>query len=181
MSSVRLTCAQKPYKGETWLLKRIRKGLVLVDEDDRAVTLIPTGQVGLRIHFPSFWASRSNVVITGDRGEEYHFEPKGKTIANVRALVDDCAEADPAATASAYRRSAIRDLLIGGGAFALGLIITCASFFFANPKGGFALMIGLLVSGLVEIGRGIYFAIKASQHRAVPDADDEAEEDDDEG
>ena len=91
MNSVRLTCATKPHVSETWLLKRGRKGLVLLDEDEQVVTSIPAGEASLRILFPSFWASRKYLVISGKNGENFLFEPRQKALANIRTLVDDCA------------------------------------------------------------------------------------------
>jgi len=180
MNSVRLTCANKPYTGEKWLLKRTRKGLVLLDEDENVMSSIPAGEAGLRISFPSFWASRVNLVVTIRSGEEFQFEPRKKEIGQVRTLVEDCSEADPEATAAAYRSKATRDLLIGTGSFVLGVIVTCGSFFLAAPNGKFVVMGGLLGVGLFEIVRGIYFAIKASEHSRLAEADQENDSDEDE-
>jgi hypothetical protein len=179
MESVRLTCATKPNVGEKWLLERRRKGLLLLDGDEKVVTSIPAGEAGLRILFPSFWASRAKLVITGDRGKLLLFEPGKKTVAKIRGLVEDCIEADPEAAAAAYTSKAIRDLLIGGGSVVLGLIVTAASFIFAAPDGKFYVMTGLLGVGLVEIIRGIYFSIKASRLSQLAESDEEEDEEND--
>ena len=176
MDSVRLTCATKPHVGEKWLLKRTRKGLLLLDEEENKILLIPAGEANLRIHLPSFWASRYLVIDAED--EPLLFEPNQKAMAKVRALIEDCADTDPEATAAAYWKKAIRDLLIGGGSFLLGMIITCASFFIAAPDEKFYVMTGLLLVGLVEIIRGIYYAIKSNQYsRMMATDEEEAEED----
>jgi hypothetical protein len=177
MENVRMTFATKPHMGERWILERTRKGLVLLDEDDEVVTSIPSAQAGLRIHFPSFWGSNSFLVVVGKNGDRYSFEAKKKAIDIVRDLVEDCADANPAATAAAFRAKAKRDLLVGAGSFILGVVLTCLSFMFASSNGKFMVTTGLLLVGLFEIGRGIYFANKASHYRQK--ADDDVEDDDD--
>jgi hypothetical protein len=177
MESVRLICATSGSEGERWLLKRIRKGLVLLDEDDNVVALIPTGEVSTRIHFPSFWLSRAHITIEVD-GAQFLFQPTAKAREKVNALIEDCEDADPAATAASYRSKAWRDLLIGTGSFLLGSIVTCLSFALAEPNGKFIALTGFIVVGLVEIVRGIYFALKASQLRQAAERDDEDDEDD---
>ena len=64
----------------------------------------------------------------------------------------------------------------------LGVIATCGSFLFAAPNGKFVVTTGLLVIGAVEIGRGIYYLIKASQlsQSADDNEEDEGEDDDEE-
>jgi hypothetical protein len=176
MESARLIYATKPHTGERWILERTRKGLVLLDDDDEVVTSIPTGEAGLRIRFPSFWASNKFLVVVGKKGELFLFEPKPKALDIVRDLVEDCADADPAATAAAFKAKAKRDLLIGGGSFLLGVILTCLSFMFASSNGKFLVMTGFLFVGLFEIGRGIYFANKASQFRRAGEDDHDDDE-----
>jgi hypothetical protein len=179
MDSARLIYATKPHAGERWILERTRKGLVLLDEDEEVVTSIPTAEAGLRIRFPSFWASNKYLVVVGKKGEQFPFEPKPKALDIVRDLVADCADADPAATAAAFKAKAKRDLLIGGGSFLLGVVITCLSFMFPSSNGKFVMMTGLIFVGLLEIGRGIYFANKASQLGRVRDDDYDDHDDDD--
>lgn len=163
MASVRLICTTKPYAGEEWILKRVRRGLLLLDVEDEKVTLIPNGDAGLRIQFPSFWASQSALVIETGKGKLFAFEPKAKTLEKVKALIQDCTGSDPGAAASAYRSMATRDLLIGSASFLFGVGVTCAGFFLANPDGRFYVLTGFIVVGLIEIVRGIYYAIKAAQ------------------
>jgi hypothetical protein len=182
MESVRLICASTPFVGEEWRLKRTRRGLVLLDEEDEVFTKIPAGEASTRIQFPSFFASRSHLVIVADHGLLMWFEPRPRAIERVNAMIEDCIGMDPSGTAASFRSKAIRDLLIGTGSFLVGVMLTCAGFFFAAPDGKFLVMTGFIVVGLVEIVRGIYFAIKAIQVGGAvleEDYDDGVDEDDD--
>jgi hypothetical protein len=164
MDDIRLTCVLKPHQGERWVLTRIRKKIVLLDAAQKTVTSIPVGEARMRIHVPSFLASSRHIVIESFDGTLLQFESKPKTLEKIRALIEECALDAPRATAKAYRKAALRDLLIGGGSFLLGAIVTCASFLFAAPDGKFLVATGLLVVGVVEIARGTYYAIRASQY-----------------
>jgi len=155
------------------------KKLVLLDAAQIRVTSIPVGEARMRIHVPSFLQSRRYIVIESYDGTLLSFEPKPKALENIRALIEECMHDAPRATAKTYWKAALRDLLIGGGSFLLGVIITCASILFTAPDGKFLVTTGLLVVGVIEIARGIYYAIRASQcgrRRAVARREDWQEE-----
>ena len=170
MKPVRLIFAVAPHQGETVYLEKTSKGLVVRDEDGEVVTKIPNGEVSTRVHFPSFWASVSFLMLEKEDGTPLQFQPKPKTLAAVRKLVEACINTDPRATAATYRRKAIRDFIVGTVTLVLGAVITVAMYLVAPPRGTFILMTGLLVAGLAEIIRAIYFGFKAVQHaRAAPE------------
>lgn len=166
MATVALTNALKPHLGEVWHLEQQKKGLLLRSGEE-VITTIKNGEASLRIQFPSFWASRAFLVIHGDGGEFFCFEPKKPEMAKVRELIEDCLDEAPRAAAAAMDRKANRDLLIGGGSLLLGLVITVATFALAAPGGTFVVMTGLLVIGAIEIVRGIYWKGQAGKRRAL--------------
>jgi hypothetical protein len=158
-----LTCALKPHRGEVWQLDDGDDGLVLL-AGKKVVTVIPHGLASLRVHLPSFFGSRYITVDLGG-GNLVCFEPKAKDISRVRQLVEASLNRNPRAAAAALDRKANRDLLIGGGSMLLGLVITVWSFIAAGPGGTFVVTTGLLVVGLIEVIRGIYFKSKAGERK----------------
>ncbi len=171
MAGIKLVSVRKPA-GAIWHLDRDEDGLVLCDENDNVVLSMTAAEAITRIHMPSFWASRY-IVIDPDRGEILTFEPKPKSVSQLRELLEECRDEDPGATAAVIRHKATRDLLIGGGALLLGVVVTAVSFATAAPGGTFLVMTGLLGVGVFKIIRGIYGMAKAgNQARRVNDQDD---------
>src|SRR5262249_10470614 len=127
------------------------------------LTSIPIGEATMRINLPSFLASNRYITIETHDRLVLQFEPKPKAVETIRAMLSEGTVDAPQATANAYWKAALRDALIGGGSFMLGITITCASFLFAAPDGKFLVTTGLIVVGLIELGRAAYYAIRAMQ------------------
>jgi hypothetical protein len=181
MESVRLISQTAGSEGEEWRLKRTRKGLVLLDEYNNVVTTIRTGEAGVRVLFPNGF-NRSHIVIEAE-GAQLLFEARPRTLEKVRAMVEECVEADPLATAKAYRGKAIRDLIIGALSLVFGVTVTLVTILLAEGGRGSLILTGFIVVGLIEIVRGSYFAYQAHLYYqkapARDDDDDEDEGDDD--
>ncbi len=179
MPKVRLIRAEKPRKGTEWLLVTTRRGLQLRNEEDVAVLNVPAAEAGLRIKFPSFWASVRYLTILDEDGTMFLFEPDKKTVARVQELVAECLGDAGQDAVAALRRHANRSLLIGAGLFVAGVVLTIVSMMTAKPEGEYFIMTGLLGVGLISVVRGIYLHVKAGhlQSQVPPEMDDEDEED----
>jgi len=145
-------------KGQTCFLSLEDDEVVLRDGEDEVLTSFPAAEANQVIRLPNI-IDNANIVI----GEDLAFEPKPEAVRAVRELIDDCLHANPEAASAAMRRKGIRDLIIGSVAFLLGIGITVWTFVSAPPGGTYYVMTGLIVVGIFEIIRGIYWMAKAGE------------------
>jgi hypothetical protein len=176
MEKIRLAFAEKARNGVPAFLEQSSDGLLVRDKDGKVLTAIPNDEASSRVRFPSFWASVSNLEFIKEDGNPLQFQPEAKTLASVKEMIYGCIDSDPRGTAATYRRKATRDLLIGGGSFTLGVVITVVTMVMAPPEGSFTVMTGLLLVGLFEIGRGIYYWLEAAKHEKAADQDEDSDD-----
>lgn len=169
---IALRCAEGRHRGRVWRLQDTPEALVLVNHKGQVVASIEPAEAGLRIRLPSFWQSIANIVIL-DESEEVvgAFEPKPRTVARVKALIEGAhGQASPAA-ASKMREKAFWSLIVGIVLLGLGLVITLATFVLAGPGGTFVVTTGLIGVGLAGIARYFYWTSQARQVDAIAEDD----------
>lgn len=163
MPALKLIKAQKPDKGEVFTVSTSKTSLLLKDAADELVLKIPFAELGQRVHFPSFWASVAFITLMDAKGKPWCFEPKPKAVERLKEIVANCLDRDAGGAADVYRKSGLRDLLIGGGSFLLGVVITVGSLLSTQDGQTFVVTYGLIGVGLIEMIRGGYYLVKAGQ------------------
>lgn len=153
-------CVSKPFQDAIWQLRfdSERVTVTLVQPDGKEVAAFTPEQAAQGFKFPSFSQSITYLSIPVGAGR-LEFDLSKDELREVRSFTELAVLVAGPEGIAKVRRAGYRHLAIGIGATALGTIVTAASYTAAssNPRGGsYAIMWGLVVYGLIEIGRGIY-------------------------
>lgn len=170
--SVRIRCVDKDCKGQEWTLELGADKVVVRDASGRTVGEFPPADAASRFQMPSFSDNIKYFGITlGDQIRRFDITKDG--LREIKAFNNRLvASAGPEAVRS-VRSKAIRDSLIGAACAIGGVVLTIGSYLSAanNPEGGrYTVTYGLVIFGLVMLGKGAYGFSQYGQIKRLSDA-----------
>lgn len=156
--TVQLRCMDKDRKGESWTLDLDGDPVTVTAPDGQVMMSLPPDVVVKFFQLPSF--SESIKYFSIQFGTQLRsFDVSKEDLKQIKALINrSLAAAGPEAIA-AVKKKAIRDVLIGVGGIIAGIGLTVAGFVVAaqKPEGDkVTITFGLVIFGLVMVGKGIY-------------------------
>jgi hypothetical protein len=172
---VPMRCCHLKHKGEVW-------GLDL--GDDRAQIRDAAGNVRAeytrceaaeRFLLPSFSESIKQFRAPID-GELWYFDVARGDLKQIKAYIDQAVVAAGPEAIGAVRRRAVRETLLGIGGLAVGTALTMGSYLHAaqDPGGGeYVITYGVILFGLVMIGKGIYDFLQHGQLQKLSQTQEE--------
>jgi hypothetical protein len=155
---IQLRCVDRERKGQVWSLDLGPQQVIVRDSIGTAVGSFTPEEAISNFQMPSF---SENIKYFGILlgGTVHRFDVPKEGLREIKALVNrSIAAAGPEAVQSVKRR-AIRDTLIGAVCAAGGIALTIGSYMSAanKPEGGsYTITWGLVLFGLVMIGKGVY-------------------------
>lgn len=170
-----LKCLDKPFKGQRWELTLGRKAVRLYNESDEIVAEFAPAAALEHFVMPSFSESIKYFGIrAGDKMMQ--FDVAKPDLGRLQDYLDRQLVAAGPEAISAVLKAAWRDTLIGAAMTIGGIIATVLSYTSAaeKPEGGkFYIMWGLVLFGLVAVGKGIYQFTQYSRLRSLAQETDE--------
>jgi hypothetical protein len=153
--------------GESWTLDLGEEGVRLLDPKGEAASEFPRAEADHRILLPSFSENRKAIWFLSAPDRVVQFNPDKPAVAAIKDYLNQSiALAGPEAITD-LRRKGYRDLAIGAISTVAGIVITAISL--ANPtprgdgQGKSMIFYGLILFGLIEIGRGVAALMRASR------------------
>jgi hypothetical protein len=162
---VQMRCCHLKHKGEMWTLDLTEDGAVVQDAGSNVRAEFTREEAAESFLFPSFSESIKQFRIPIE-GELWYFDVAKEDLKQIKSFVDQAVVAVGPEAVGAVRNTAIRDTLIGIGGVIGGTVLTLGSFFKAaeNADGGeYIVTYGLILVGLIAIGKGIYGFVRYGQ------------------
>ena len=163
--AIQLRCVDRERKGELWSLDLGGETVVVRNTAGTPVgQFTPEEAIG-HFQMPSF---SENIKYFGVSlgGTVHRFDVPKAVLQEIKALINrSIASAGPEAVRS-VRNRAIRDILIGAACTVGGVVLTIGSYMSAanKPGGGkYTIAYGLVLFGLVMLGKGIYSFMQYGQ------------------
>ncbi|MBC7772445.1 MAG: hypothetical protein H7210_08120 [Pyrinomonadaceae bacterium] len=146
--------AARPGKGEIWTLELTQEDATLRDQSGEVREVFSPEDAARSWLMPGFTGSRS-LKLPIEAGQ-VAFECRKAGLTHLRRFLRrGIILAGPEAVRW-YRNRAIRELVIGVVLFVVGTAVTIASFLGQPSTGNGTVFYGLMLAGLIEIGRGMY-------------------------
>ncbi len=166
---IQMRCCHLQHKGETWTMELGEEHAEIRDATGTVRCEFSRQEAAEQFLLPSFSQSIKQFRAPVS-GQLWYFDVPRDDLKRIKAYVDQSVvSAGPQAVRS-VRNRALRDLLIGVGGLAVGIALTVASFLHAaqNPNAGeYVVTYGLMLFGLVMIGKGVYGHVRYSQLRKL--------------
>lgn len=162
---VQMTCCHLKHKNEVWTLDLNDDGAQILDASGDVRAQFTRDQAAGQFLLPSFSESVKQFRAPID-GELWYFNVARDDLKQIKAYIDQAVVAAGPEAVSAVRNRAIRDALIGVGGVGLGVALSVGSYLHAaeDPQGGeYVVTWGLVLFGLVMIGKGIYGFLRFRQ------------------
>lgn len=162
---VPMRCCHLKHKGEAWVLDLGDEGAEVRDASGGVRAQFTREEAAEAFLLPSFSESIKRFRVPVD-GELWYFDVAKNDLKEIKAYINQAVVASGPEAVVAVRNRAIRDGLIGLGGVAAGVALTLGSFFNAaqNPGGGeYVVTYGLVLAGLIMIGKGIYGFVRYGQ------------------
>jgi len=163
--AIQLRCVDKDLKDEKWTLELNDDQVVVRDASGKPAAQFPAAETASRFQMPSF---SENVkyfgVVIGDQYRRFDVSKEG--LKEIRGYKNQLTAAAGPEAVRAVRNKAIRDALIGVGCAIGGVVLTMEGYRAAaqKPEGGeFKIAYGLVLFGLVMLGKGVYGYLQYSQ------------------
>jgi hypothetical protein len=152
-----MRCCHLKHKGEMWILDLGDDRAEIRDTEENIRAVYTRDEAAEQFLLPSFSESIKQFRAPID-GQLWYFDVARGDLKQIKAYIDQAVVTAGPGAVRAVRNSAIRDTLIGIGGVAVGTALTVGSYLHAeqNPGGEYVITYGVILFGLVMIGKGIY-------------------------
>jgi hypothetical protein len=153
--------------GDLWTLDLGEDALRLLDPQGAVTSEFPRAEADRRILLPSFSENRKAIWFLAAADRVVHLNPDKPAVAAIKDYLNQSiALAGPEAIAD-LKKKGYRDLAIGAVSTVAGVVVTAVSLAHPSPsadgQGKSTIMYGLILFGLIMVGRGIAALIRASK------------------
>jgi len=156
--AIQLRCVERALKDQVWTLELGEEKALLKNATGATVGEFTPADVLERLQLPSFSKSIKYLIIPVGQ-DKIQFDVGKNELQQVKDFMNrSVVKAGPEAVRS-VRNKAIRDTLIGAACTVGGILATILGYLSAtrNPGGGsYYIFYGVVLFGLVEVGRGLY-------------------------
>ncbi len=174
---ISMRCYDAKHKGEEWVLQLGKKGARVLDEYGEVRAEFTRGEAAGSFVLPSFAQSIKHFCVPID-GQIWHFDVSKPEIQQIKSFMDHSVVAAGPAAVQAVQTQAIRNLLIGIAATIGGTVLTVGSLVMAAQQEGggrYVVTYGLIIYGLVMVGKGIYGFVQHGKLQGMTRGRDESE------
>jgi hypothetical protein len=159
-----MRCRHRKHKGEVWLLVLNKAFARVRDEDDEIRAEYDREETPHCLLLPSFSESIKHFRVAID-GEMWPFEVDKRDLKDIKDYLNESVVVAGPEAIRAVGQRALRDLLVGLALSVVGIGVTVGTLAYAasSPEGGqYIITHGLIVCGLVMVGKGIYGFVRQS-------------------
>jgi len=167
-----MQCCHLNHKQEVWTLDLSDDGALIRDAGGNVRAQFTRDQAAGQFLLPSFSESVKQFRAPVD-GELWYFNVARGDLKQIKAFIDQAVVAAGPEAVGAVRNRSIRDALIGIGGVGLGVALTVSSYLHASQDpqgGGYVVTWGLVLFGLVMIGKGVYGFLRFRQLQKLSQA-----------
>jgi hypothetical protein len=169
---IQLRCVDKDHQGEQWTLDLDGDKVLVRDAASKVVAELSPEDAAARFQMPSF---SENVkyfgIAIGDRIQRFDVSKDG--LREIRDFNNRLTVRGGPEAVQAVRNKAIRDTAIGVLCAVGGTVLTVGSYLSAanKPEGGnYTIAYGLVLFGLVVLGKGIYGFVQYGRIKALSES-----------
>jgi hypothetical protein len=170
-----MRCCHLKHKGEAWVLDLGDEGALVRDASGRVRAQFTREEAAGAFLLPSFSESIKQFRLPVD-GEIWFFDVAKNDLKEIKTYINEAVVAAGPEAVLAVRNTAIRDALIGLACIIAGVGLTVWSYIRAtqNPEdSGYVVTYGLVLVGLVMLGKGVYGFVRYGQLKKM--SQDQAE------
>lgn len=152
-----MKCCHVKHKGEIWHLDLGGEGAAVRDPAGNVRAEFTPEEAAGSFKLPSFSESIKQFRLPVD-GQEWYFDVDKDGLRQIKAFMDAAVVAAGPGAINALRTAALRDLVLGVLVTLGGIGLTVFGYMKAanDPQGGkYYVTYGLVIAGLVMVGRGI--------------------------
>jgi hypothetical protein len=167
-----MRCCHLKHKGESWTLDLGDEGAAIRDAAGKVRAEFAREEAAEQFLLPSFSESVKQFRAPVE-GELWYFDVARDGLKEIKACLDQSVVAAGPEAMKAIRNRAIRETLIGSAGVIGGTALTVGSYLHAaqNPGGGeYYVTYGLILFGLVLLGKGIYGFLRYGQLQKLAQA-----------
>ncbi|HEY7327673.1 MAG TPA: hypothetical protein VH592_08540 [Gemmataceae bacterium] len=160
-----MKCCHREHKNEVWTLDLGDDAAEIRDAGGNVRAQFTRDQAAGQFLLPSFSESIKQFRAPIE-GELWYFDVARGDLKQIKTYIDQAVVASGPEAMRTVRNHALRDMLIGIGAFGIGTFLTVGSYLHAaqNPEGGeYFISYGAVLFGLIMIGKGVYGLIRYRQ------------------